>query len=97
VSLSDLPDDLRGWHARGKTVTINDQTMFYLVEGGDVTSKSVIVLIHGFPTSSVDYMRSMATLAKNTGKTVVAFDHVGFGFSSKPKVCAFVLNSNSYC
>ena len=40
------------------------------------------VLVHGFPTSSFDFARLVDELALSGD--VVAFDHVGFGFSDKP-------------
>ena len=43
-----------------------------------------MILIHGFPTSSYDYHRSITHLVSGGGLRVVVFDHVGFGFSSKP-------------
>jgi pimeloyl-ACP methyl ester carboxylesterase len=46
--------------------------------------KEVIILIHGFPASSFDYHRALQFL-EASGHPVLLFDHVGFGFSDKPK------------
>ena len=41
-----------------------------------------ITLLHGFPTSSMDYAGVIDELAKK--HIVLAFDHLGFGDSDKP-------------
>merc|ERR1711971_1500893 len=44
-----------------------------------------IVLIHGFPSASFDYHKTAQGLADATDRRVVVFDHLGFGFSDKPR------------
>ena len=46
--------------------------------------RPTIVIIHGFPSSSFDYHKiDMAELQKFG--PVLLYDHIGFGFSDKPK------------
>ena len=46
--------------------------------------QTAIILIHGFPASSFDYHRALEALQAN-GHPILLFDHLGFGFSDKPK------------
>ena len=42
-----------------------------------------MVILHGYPTSSYDYYKVLPELSKNY--RVILHDHLGFGFSDKPK------------
>ncbi|MDP2437190.1 MAG: alpha/beta hydrolase [archaeon] len=64
--------------------------MFYRVvegtavrEGADQRQDETLVLIHGFPTSSIDFERALPLLS-NRFQKIVLFDHPGFGLSDKP-------------
>jgi len=72
--------DVQDWFSRGKMYEVLGRQMFALEEGD--LSKETIILIHGFPTSSFDYQRSIGLLSAHY--RVVTFDHLGFGFSEKP-------------
>jgi len=63
-----------------KTVSIDDAEMFYRYAGPD--SAPVIVLLHGFPSSSYQYRNLIPFLA--TRFRVIAPDYPGFGLSSMP-------------
>jgi len=69
---------LEKWRRRGKTFSYRGHEMFYRIQG----KGAVLVLIHGFPTSSHDWSRLWPALAKDY--RVVAPDLLGFGFSAKP-------------
>ncbi len=57
--------------------------------------EEAIILIHGFPASSFDYHRAIQTL-ETGGHPVLMFDHLGFGFSDRPKEveeCFYIYSS----
>ncbi|MFD7320850.1 alpha/beta fold hydrolase [Streptomyces sp. NPDC059875] len=70
---------------RAHTETIDGLDVFYR-EAGD-PSRPVLVLLHGFPSSSHMYRGLMAELADTYH--LIAPDHIGFGASSAPAVDAF--------
>lgn len=67
------------WKNRGKFYSILDKNIFVIDEG---SSKDTLVILHGYPTSSFDYMKVLPELSKHY--RVVVHDHLGFGFSDKP-------------
>jgi pimeloyl-ACP methyl ester carboxylesterase len=68
-----------------KTVKIDGLDIFYREAGNK--SKPTILLLHGFPSSSMMFRNLMPQLADNYH--VVAPDYPGFGYSSMPKVTEF--------
>lgn len=54
-------------------------------ESGDAP----ILLLHGFPTASVDFHRVWETLA--AARRVIVHDHLGFGLSAKPRNYSYSL------
>ena len=48
-------------------------------------SKSALVIVHGFPSSSFDYHKTDLNQLAKFGN-VLLYDQIGFGFSDKPKV-----------
>ena len=59
---------------------VNGHQIFYIDEGN---SEEVVLVVHGFPTSSFDFKNVLRTLANRY--RVIIPDHLGFGFSDKPK------------
>ena len=55
--------------------------MFVRTEG-DLTSETPVLLLHGFPTSSHDFVKVWPRLAKK--HPLITLDFVGFGLSDKP-------------
>ncbi|KAF4800139.1 Mesoderm-specific transcript protein [Turdus rufiventris] len=51
---------------------------------GAVGSSDVVVLLHGFPTSSYDWSKIWEGLTQRFHR-VIALDFLGFGFSDKPR------------
>eukprot|EP00160_Parvularia_atlantis_P003633 Unigene13042_Nuclearia_a/m.39551 Unigene13042_Nuclearia_a/g.39551 ORF Unigene13042_Nuclearia_a/g.39551 Unigene13042_Nuclearia_a/m.39551 type:complete len:345 (-) Unigene13042_Nuclearia_a:79-1113(-) len=78
-----LPPHLQAWRARGRMLAVPQGHEMFVLEAGDAASDDVVVLIHGFPTSSHDF-HLVLPLFERTGARVVTFDHVGFGLSDKP-------------
>lgn len=67
------------WHRRGERLEVLGREVFFVDSGG---SGPVLLLIHGFPTSSFDFHRVFELFAET--HRVIAHDHLGFGFSDKP-------------
>ena len=67
------------WQSKGKYSSVNGKAIFVIDEGN---SKEILVILHGFPTSSYDYYKVLPELSKHY--RVIIHDHVGFGFSDKP-------------
>ncbi|MGW4330259.1 alpha/beta fold hydrolase [Nocardia sp. NPDC004573] len=70
---------------RHNTVEVQGLPVFYR-EAGD-PSKPTLVLLHGFPTSSVMFRNLLPELAADYH--LIAPDHIGFGQSAMPSVLAF--------
>ena len=68
--------------------TVDGQELFYR-EAGPADAR-VIVLLHGFPTSSFMFRNLIPAVADRY--RVIAPDHLSFGLSDPPPVEAFALN-----
>lgn len=66
------------WKEKGSFFQHNGRPIFYRDEGRG----EVIVLLHGFPTSSYDWYKMWPALTEKN--RVIAADFIGFGFSDKP-------------
>jgi pimeloyl-ACP methyl ester carboxylesterase len=69
------------WRGRGHVSTLLGREIF-CVDSGEL-DKPAVLLIHGFPTSSWDWLPVWDALKE--GHRLVAMDLLGFGFSDKPK------------
>lgn len=69
------------WREKGSFVEVPEGKVFVVELGAESDAVPVLVL-HGFPTSSWDFV-DVATLL-SARRRVVLFDFVGFGYSSKP-------------
>jgi pimeloyl-ACP methyl ester carboxylesterase len=68
-----------------RTVTVQGLDVFYREAGS--TDAPVLLLLHGYPTSSHMFRHLIPVLAEQY--RVIAPDHIGFGRSSAPSVDAF--------
>ncbi|NWR42320.1 MEST protein, partial [Regulus satrapa] len=75
---------LRSWKSAGSFFTYKDLNIFYRDSSGAVGSSDVVVLLHGFPTSSYDWSKIWEGLTQRFHR-VIALDFLGFGFSDKPR------------
>jgi len=75
-----ISPELASWQNRGTQKQLGGHSIFTIKEGDQ--TKPVIVLIHGFPTSSWDWEPIWQTLLNNY--RLVSLDMLGFGFSDKP-------------
>jgi pimeloyl-ACP methyl ester carboxylesterase len=71
----------KAWLQAGEYVRINDHNIF-VMRAGD-TSLPTLLLIHGYPTSSLDWQPMWGELCKRY--RVITVDLLGFGFSDKPR------------
>jgi len=71
---------LNSWYSKGDIRRINGNYIFTIDEGE--ADKPILVLIHGFPTSSWDWEPMWQNLRANY--RVLCLDMLGFGFSDKP-------------
>lgn len=69
---------VRAWQAGGERVTVNGRQIFVRHADGE---GPLVVLLHGFPSSSYDWRGVLAGL---DGRRVLALDFLGFGLSEKP-------------
>jgi pimeloyl-ACP methyl ester carboxylesterase len=79
---------LEWWRAAGGTFSFEDHEIFYRDSGardaGPASgSPQVLLLLHGFPTSSFDWHTIWDRLAQRF--RLVTADMLGFGFSAKPR------------
>ncbi|XP_071961698.1 mesoderm-specific transcript homolog protein-like [Antedon mediterranea] len=79
-----LSDTLKKWKQSGKMFNFQNNNIFYH-DYGNENNEDVLVCIHGFPTSSFDFIKILPDLQNIFGRVIVA-DMLGFGFSDKPKV-----------
>jgi len=79
----DLQASLADWRAAGAFFEYRGQSIFYRI-GGEWSdaSRPVLILIHGFPTASFDWVHLWDRLCDTY--RVAVLDMIGFGFSAKP-------------
>ena len=82
------------WRSMGAYHIISDYSIFVVDTNADAVAegsngKPVLVLLHGYPTSSHDYYLVLDALAAHY--RVIVHDHLGFGLSEKPKNYSYSL------
>ena len=86
LRFEELPDSIKEWKQKGKYLNVFGRNMFYIQEGDMSRNSEAVVFFHGFPTSSYDYAKALPHLKQVfPDRQLLFFDHVGFGFSDKPK------------
>ena len=70
--------NLKPWQQKGNYFSYKGNDIFYIEEGKGET----LVLLHGFPTCSIDWYKIWEDLTSKFH--VICFDFIGFGFSDKP-------------
>ncbi|XP_058272742.1 mesoderm-specific transcript homolog protein isoform X2 [Hemibagrus wyckioides] len=79
-----LSPALHTWHSSGRFFSFRGNNIFYRESLGAVGSSDVVLLLHGFPTSSYDWHKVWEPLSQRFNR-VIALDFLGFGFSDKPR------------
>lgn len=77
---------LNQWYDQGETLLVQGRNIFYRRSAN--TEAPVLLLIHGFPTSSWDWAKIWPSLTERF--QVIALDLLGFGHSEKP-------SKHNYC
>lgn len=75
----------RAWERAGRYIEVPGQTLFVVERG----QGPVVLLVHGFPTSSYDYRPLMDRLSARC--RCISFDFPGYGLSSKPAAYSYSL------
>ncbi len=79
---------IQEWQQRGSLLPIGNRDIFVVdvppaaSAPGTTPSDTPLLVLHGFPTSSIDFEAVLPALS--AGRRVVLFDFLGFGMSSKP-------------
>lgn len=73
---------LNQWMSTGSMHQLNGHEIFVVQHQHQDTTRPTILLIHGFPTSTFDFLDIWQTLSENY--SLVCLDMLGFGFSAKP-------------
>ncbi|KAF6733861.1 Mesoderm-specific transcript-like protein [Oryzias melastigma] len=79
-----LSPALQKWHNAGQVFHFRGSKIFYRESYGALGSSDVVILLHGFPTSSYDWNKIWDPLTQRFHR-VIALDFLGFGFSDKPR------------
>ena len=79
--MSSAEGAIADWERTGRLADAGGHRVF-LVEAGEPTGGPAIVLLHGFPSSSLDWRTVVPALAEHA--RVLAFDFPGYGMSDKP-------------
>jgi pimeloyl-ACP methyl ester carboxylesterase len=69
------------WHGAGARLSCVSAEVFVRTEG-DLTSATPVLLLHGFPTSSYDFINVWHRIGRQ--HPLITLDFVGFGMSEKP-------------
>lgn len=75
-----LSPALAGWRDRGRFLDVLGRTVFVIDEGP--RDAPPLLILHGFPTSSLDFRHVLAAFGER--HRVIVHDHLGFGLSDKP-------------
>jgi pimeloyl-ACP methyl ester carboxylesterase len=81
--------DAHAWRDAGGFFDWRGLRIYHRAEGAG----EVVLLVHGFPTSSWDWHHQWPDLART--HRVLALDLVGFGFSAKPSVFDYQITSQA--
>src|SRR5437870_1688008 len=75
--------ELEQWRARGRVVETGAGDVFAIeVPASGAPDGDPLLVLHGFPSCSVDWRHVVGTLAAT--RRVILFDFIGFGLSAKP-------------
>jgi pimeloyl-ACP methyl ester carboxylesterase len=84
------------WFDKGSFIQVNQYQVFVIdsqtwdcQDRGELSKKATLCILHGFPTSSYDYHKVIDRLSQSY--RVIVHDHLGFGFSDKPKDYSYSL------
>lgn len=78
-----MPDRVRAWAERGREEVVCGLRIFTVdvANAGGALEDEAVLVLHGFPSSSLDYRPVMPAFG---GRRTILFDAPGFGLSEKP-------------
>lgn len=79
MSTTALGDRIEAWRLKGRQEEFRGHSIHTFFQDGE---GPLLVLLHGFPTSSFDWRETIRLLPD---RKVLAFDFLGFGLSDKPR------------
>ncbi len=80
-----LPPEIAAWRAEGLDLRVGAHRIFARVTGPrDAAARRTLLVVHGFPESSLSFRHVAAALASHFER-VVLVDLLGFGLSDKPR------------
>ncbi|MEP7125578.1 MAG: alpha/beta hydrolase [Byssovorax sp.] len=80
---------LDAWAKRGSRHRIFGREIFAVDTGARSGEPAPLLVLHGFPSSSLDFRPALPVLA--AGRRVIVHDHLGFGASDKPERTSYSL------
>jgi len=82
--------DAQQWYESGSMIEVNGRKLFvYDSDSSNSDNKPVLLILHGYPTCSYDYFKSLPYLEDKF--RVIIHDHLGFGYSDKPQDYSYLL------
>ncbi|XP_072027064.1 mesoderm-specific transcript protein-like [Amphiura filiformis] len=78
-----LTGRIKKWKQSGQYFEYKGHNRFYKESKGSGRDEDILMIFHGFPSSSYDYNKIWDDLTKMFGKVVV-LDFLGYGLSDKP-------------
>lgn len=85
-----LPPSVQRWRDRGRFLTLAGMQVF-VVDTGPADADDVVLILHGFPTSSHDWHRALPQMTGAAPRRFVLFDMPGYGLSDKPEGYSYSL------
>jgi pimeloyl-ACP methyl ester carboxylesterase len=85
---------IHNWAKQGKYFNYNGYPIFYydsIVRDVLATSKPTLLLLHGYPTSSIDWLYMRDGLEERFH--IIAPDYIGYGLSAKPVSFTYSISS----
>jgi len=80
-----LSQEAKDWLAMGKKFLYQDKfNIFFIDSQKKNENEKTLLLLHGFPTSSFDWVKVWPDLNKRFDR-VICLDFLGYGFSDKPQ------------
>jgi len=97
--MSALPEAVTAWQSRGVMRNVCGYEVF-VVDTGPADALEAVLVLHGFPTSSLDWHLALPALRTRRGaaggeRRVVLFDFIGFGLSEKPVAFSYSLHEQA--
>ncbi|MFK8011906.1 MAG: alpha/beta fold hydrolase [Marinicellaceae bacterium] len=78
------------WLQAGNMINVNGRNLFvYDSNSTNQDNKHTLLILHGYPTCSYDYYKALPFLTEKF--RVIIHDHLGFGYSDKPKDFSYSL------